>query len=132
DVVAVDVSLRVEEFHGRLVGFQLVAVYDPEKMELLGEPIYSDLHQRLVFFPTYWRLGVGGSGHTNSGVSGFTMGGNIESNAALGLFLANESVPLATLFFRLKGEPGTTAELRFSDDEWSLFGGGPCTRNGMF
>src|SRR5690606_8635999 len=96
------------------------------------EPVYSDLHEDLVYFPTYWRIGPGSPSPTYSGVAGVQIGGGIEPNAALGLFWANESVPIATLFFRVKGKTGTSAEIRFSDDEWTPFGGDSCQRNTLW
>ncbi len=122
DVVAVEVFLTVD---GSLLaepfGLHFVASYDPRKLEGVGEPLFSEEYQLLTWFLGYagWLKGEVGPRHIH-GHHGFGLATNMDREAVADILVGGARIPLLTLFFRIVGEPGDTAEFRIADGEWAF------------
>jgi hypothetical protein len=107
DVVAVDVSLTVEEFHGYWTGIGLSGSYNSTKGELLTDPQYSEAFDSIAIASLF---SIGGI----YGPDSFIIGVPLRSELAKQYFSNKQTVHLITLFFRLKGQPGDSFQVDLS------------------
>jgi hypothetical protein len=122
DVIGVEVALTVEALHdGTPWAFSVAASYDDTKAELLGLPIYSSFYLDFGLFPQFRELDASKS---LTGRMGFGFDSLIKDDGKQ--FLADTIsgggpavVPLFTVYFRLKGAPGDSFQIRFPDDEFA-------------
>jgi hypothetical protein len=119
DVVGVEISLQVNVLRSGLKAFEMVGCFDAEKMDLLETQAYSDFFEELVYISHFFHLGETDVGpqRTPSG-EGFHLSGNFRTGATDLYLGAQQSVPILTVFFRLKGQPGDVATVRFCDSEF--------------
>jgi hypothetical protein len=116
DVVAIDVSLSLEQIHGPLVALGLVASFNPDQLEMLGVPVHSEFTDTHLWLPILIRLGNKVGPTSRSGLQGVYFGGNLTRDTGDAL-LAAGTVHLATYYFRVRGIPGQLARFAFVDDE---------------
>jgi hypothetical protein len=128
DVVAIDVGLTVEANHGALCSLAALATFDASRLELIGEPVLSNEAAALTYLTIFGLLGDD-PGESPSGAVGFVLGLSLFCDAATELFGESESVPIATLYFRVHGTPGAVADLFFTDSLFSAPPGRGCHRN---
>ncbi|MBI4606339.1 MAG: hypothetical protein HY721_30610 [Planctomycetes bacterium] len=112
DVVAVDISLTIEQLHGYMIGFSARGCYDSSKADLLGQPVYSEIFDQLTPVASEFVVLPPEEGTTTRL---FNLNG-VTNNEVLGkLFPSADPVHLATVFFRLKGVPGDAPKVEFCD-----------------
>ncbi len=127
DVVPIEVSLTVEGLHGQLSGGAVFAAYDPEVLEIVSEPRLSDIVESFTYQSYFARLNANFVG-SRTGATGFVLALSFLDSEATAIFAESLPVPLATLYFRVKGKPGDFAEIRFTDSDF-VTPTGACQRN---
>ena len=135
DVVAVEISLVIDELHDRLIAFSVIGCYDPEKAELLDPPLHSEWFDTVAYITNVRRLGEAPAPQSLDGESrGFFIDANLRSDVVDLLVEEGSPLPILTLFFRLKGEPGDSFQVRFCDEEFYFFGqpGSSCLRSYLY
>jgi len=128
DIVAVDLSLTVDGWlPERIFGLEAVCCFEGDKIELVGGPLFSEYYDQLAYM-TFAANAAGGANPGEDlpwhvrGESGFLLAAALASDAAEELLQGGNPIPLVTLFFRLKGTPGDTVDIRFCDWEFVLEG----------
>jgi hypothetical protein len=123
DVVAIEFSLTLENIHPvidgvseDLLGFNLVGCYDSEALELLGDVYYSDLYDKFAFLSLFYPEGGDASRPKNTPLGAFRLGATTLKNG-IQLLSEGQAFPLMTLYFRVKGQPGSETTIRFCDDK---------------
>src|SRR6267142_4325234 len=114
DVVAIELSLGIKNRHGGIYYYAMNVAYNALVVEPVGVTQYSEIHEKLVLWelnekiPDDYRL---------PGVSDKAL-----NYAALfapfsvdDYFAAGNVLPIATVYFRLIGQPGESSQIRFSD-----------------
>src|SRR6266850_6807005 len=82
EVVAIELSLMVENTHGGIRFFELTVAYDDSMVEFLGFPQYSEIYEQFIFYklfnkiPDSYRL-PGASGKAINMAGLFTTEGGI-------------------------------------------------------
>ena len=113
DVVGSEVSLTidgplvVDGVEGNLAGFVIVGCYDGAALELLDAQAYSEFYDTFAFLSYF---------SSSPEQANFWLAGSVKKGVAGTLFAYGTSLPLFTLYFRVRGEPNTTTELRFCDN----------------
>jgi hypothetical protein len=110
DIVAIDIGIVVEHVHGDFVSISAVGCFDNTKAELVGSPQHSGFFDRVAFMSEYYTLPQG-----IENPQGFRLSGVIRDSELGGAFPSTDPVPLATLFFRVRGEPGEALSVDFCD-----------------
>ena len=115
DVVAINVALRsgISSLNG-LAG-TMVAEHDPEVLELVGAPIYaSEFLSRLGMGVLFVPVDESAETPANPRGHGWFMVFGISDYSTR--FPSDLPLPVMTLYYRVKGEPGMVGNIRFSDD----------------
>ena len=131
DVVAIELSLRVENLHGGIYYYSMNIAYDDMVVEPIGAGQFSEIHEQLVLWelsnqiPEDYRLpGVHGKALSISALFAPFMVDDY--------FEAGNILPIATIYFRLVGQPGESSLIRFSDGEFKWPGNlNPCIENSV-
>ena len=116
EVIGVELSLTIKNFHQEYDcdGLGLVAAYDPELGDVLGEPVYSENLEEFAGPAFFYRL------RERDGLKGFVIGFPIRSFADPAPFI-DTPVKICTVYFRIHGEPGDSFEVSFPDDKLADF-----------
>ena len=104
DVITIDLSLTIEKPNGSyLAGVILVASFDPQVVEILGEPVYSDSFWEFGFAQFFTIL------PESQGLGGFLLGWSVgkEPDKFLGA-----PIHIGTVYFRLHGQEGDASEAK--------------------
>jgi hypothetical protein len=105
DLVAVDLSLTITKSHPGLYGLSIIGCHDEAVADLIEQPLYasyfakrsSDYH----FFPLGGAVGPQKAGGGQGFALSTDLGRKVGENLPIG-----QSIPIMTLFFKLKGKPG--------------------------
>jgi hypothetical protein len=118
DVLGVRFTLKAEpDFEFPLGGIDIAVCHDPSIAEVVGEPIFSEeilsrSPAQIAFFPIDHSLDP--VNHTGYGFLGFFLA--MRSRIPMAA-----EIPLMTVFYRLKGEPGSVSNLSFCSDSLEIF-----------
>jgi hypothetical protein len=121
DVVAIEVSIKVNEIHGGPSFFGMVVSYDDLVAELVGGPEYSEQFSEFLVFGQFTPVP---DGYLRPGATGkaFILTAVFIHGAADEYLASGNSLPLATFYFKLKGTAGNSTLLRFNDSDFVLPG----------
>jgi hypothetical protein len=129
EIIAVDVSLTVGVLHQRPVGITVVGCYDKSMAELVDEPVLAEPFERLAFINRFFRLDGAPRVSGPDGVGGFLLALDLWPELASEVFATGTPIPVATFYFRLKGNAGDTFSLDFCDGAFST---GSCVTNFIY
>ncbi|MBI4586503.1 MAG: hypothetical protein HY717_21035 [Planctomycetes bacterium] len=124
DVAGVSLILHSQLENFGWLGAQVTVCHDPAVAEIVGEPIYSADFLSL--------LGAGGvqfhpvdegtaPSEADKRGHGFILNIHFSPEAYNARFPSPETLPVATVFYRLKGKPGEASPLSFCDGSLALW-----------
>jgi hypothetical protein len=128
DVTAVDLFLTVDSLRPGMAGFVMTGCFDPRIAELAAPPVFTEHFRRLVSIAQFASLGEDTAPRHPNGDGGFTLISTFVPELPEIVLAGGHPLPIGTLFFRLVGAAGTSAEIRFCDGEFVL-PSGACSNN---
>src|SRR3989442_5988965 len=133
DVIAIDISLTVENFpiDDVFSGFGIAGCYDDNIMELVAGPQYSIAFDEISAFSTFHHDRVKRNGQKCGGC--FVLG-SAFGNAEVGekTVVVGQAFQVGTLFFRLKGKAGDTSKIEFCDNALRVGENDGCDNNLLY
>ena len=117
DVIPVTISLHSQLPNPGWIALDVALCHDPQALEIVGEPIYSEELLSLIgvfgiyFYPVDEAQGASGNpqGH------GIIVPFDFNPEAYNARFPSELPLPLMTAYYRIKGEAAGTTELSFCD-----------------
>lgn len=128
DVVAVDLFLTVESVSPGIAGLVMTGCFDPRVVEIAAPPVFTDQFRRLAPFFQFVSLGPDTAPRHPQGDGGFTLVGTMVSDLPAIVLATGDPLHIGTVFFRLLGTAGDSAQIRFCDGEFVL-PSGACANN---
>lgn len=121
DVVPVNVAFRCEipvpEGSQGGTSFHVAVCHDPSVATLVGEPTYSEEFLSLIspMGAYFYRISESAGGPGNQKGDGFVLGASFERTAYPSRIPIDPAIPMMTLYYRLKGNPGDAGNVTCCD-----------------
>jgi hypothetical protein len=119
DVIAIELSLGIADVHEGVGHYEMCVAYDGAMAEPIGQPLFSEVHEKYVFWELFEKIP---QNYRMPGVTldAFSIVGLFNNHSADEYFSEGNYLPIATIYFRLIGDPGKSSTIKFSDGEYKL------------
>jgi len=128
DVVPLEIRATIDPYDGRWFGVTVVGCFDNASLELVGDPIYSEFFESVSGVRGFYELGGEFGPRREDGGAGFVFGANVLEQAYSSRASFGQSIPLATLYFRLLAADGVDVSVEICDQRFA-YAGGSCLSN---